>query len=64
MTSCHTGQHPIEKFQKCTFGLLKEISKRVESVATKSVNTYQTFFIKALELKGLPIISVGWFLLE
>jgi hypothetical protein len=55
MTSCHSEQHPMLKNSKSAhFDLLKEIGKE----SNQWLQKYQTFFIKAHELKGLAIISV------
>jgi hypothetical protein len=59
-TSCLSEQHPMWKIPH--FDQLKEISKRVESVAEKNCQYVSNPFYKALEFKGLAIISFGWYL--
>ena len=44
------------------FDLLQVISKRVESMADTFNNYVQNTFVKALEIIGLVIIYVGWYL--
>ena len=44
------------------FDLLQVISKRVDSMADDFNNYQSNTFVKALEILGLVIICVGWYL--